>query len=288
MSEALSAMLAKYKCRSVGAYENALKEIIQEIALLGLWRARFFEKAAFYGGTALRLFYGLDRFSEDLDFSLLKSMPDFDISNYCVGIRSELTGFGLSAEVRRKEKRAGSQIQSAFIKAGTMKNLIIVKTPEQWVKKIPGNHVLKIKLEVDVDPPPGFTTESRYLLQPIPFSVTVFRLPDLFAGKMHALLCREWKTRVKGRDWYDLVWYIGRGVPLGISHLEKRMKQTGHLAKDERLSKNKLVDLFIKRIGEVDLGAAKKDVTPMLKDPAAVQVWSRDFFEQLAQRIQFG
>lgn len=286
MNDAISVMLSKYKCKSAEDYENALKEIIQEIALLGLWRAKFFEKAAFYGGTALRIFYGLDRFSEDLDFSLLKPISHFDISGYCSALSSELKSFGLNVEVRKKEKQVDSQIQSAFIKTGTIQNLIMVETPNQLIKRIPSNRVIKIKLEVDVDPPLGFQTESKYLLQPIPFSVMVFLLPDLFAGKMHAVLFREWKTRVKGRDWYDFVWYVGRGVPLNLSHLQKRMAQSGHLSKKEKLSKEKFLELLKVRIEGVDFDAAKKDVAPMLKDPSGIKVWSKDFFLQIAGRIQ--
>lgn len=274
MNDAISVMLQKYKCKSVEEYEHALKEIIQEVALLGLWRAKFFEKAAFYGGTALRIFHGLDRFSEDLDFSLLRRISGFDLSHYCTAIRSELDSFGFNVVVSKKEKSAG-----------TIQNLIMVETPAQLLKRIQGNRVIKVKLEVDVDPPGGFQTESKYLLQPIPFSVVTFQLPDLFAGKMHAVLCREWKTRVKGRDWYDFVWYVGRGVPLNLQHLQKRMAQTEHIARDEKLSKARLLELLGARIEEVDFEAAKRDVEPMLKDPSSIKVWSKDFFLQVAGRI---
>lgn len=286
MNTAVSQMFSKYNCRSMEDHENALKEIIQEIALLGLWRSKFFERAAFYGGTALRIFYGMERFSEDLDFSLLAPDKRFDIGKYCDFVRSELEGFGFTVEVRRKEKIAQTAVQSAFIKTGTVNNLIIIRTPEQIVKRVPVNRVIKIKMEVDVDPPAGFETEAKFLLQPIPFSVIVYKLPDLFAGKLHAVLCREWRSRVKGRDWYDLVWYIGREAKVSLSHLEQRMRQTGHLKDGPPLNKERLIEMLDERIDTIDITSAKKDVLPMLKDASSVDVWSKEFFKDIVQRIK--
>lgn len=287
MNEALSAMFERYSPASAEDYENAFKEIIQEIALLGLWRTKFFERAAFYGGTALRILYGLDRFSEDMDFSLLKRDRRFDLQPYCTGIADELEGFGLNVTVETKEKSSKTAIESAFIKAGTLQNLIMIDAPTQISKKVPSNRSIKIKLEVDVDPPLGFDTEAKYLLQPIPFSVNTYKPPDLFAGKMHAVLCRQWKTRVKGRDWYDFVWYVARATPLHLKHLETRMKQSGHFPKSQRLTQDRFVKLLRDKISKLDVTAAKKDVLPMLKDPASVKVWSKRFFEELIKRIQY-
>lgn len=286
MNDAVSSMLAKYKCQSVEDYENALKEIIQEIALLGLWRAKFFEKAAFYGGTALRIFHGLDRFSEDLDFSLLKPSQAFDLARYLDSAKNELASFGLNAEIKKREKKTQGAIQSAFIKTGTLSNMLMIELPDRMIKKIPSNRLIKIKLEVDTDPPGGFETEAKYLLVPIPFSVALYKLPDLFAGKMHAILCREWKSRVKGRDWYDFVWYVGKDVPVNLKHLGERMKQTGHLDKNAELTKEKLVSMLIQKIDRVDFTAAKKDVMPSIKDPSSVAIWSKDFFGEVAKRMR--
>ena len=207
MNEAIVRMLDRYQCRRVEDYVRALREILQEVALLGLWRSKFFEKAAFYGGTALRILYGMDRFSEDLDFSLLKPISDFDLSRYLGALEREIRSFGFEVSVTKREKTAESPVQSAFLKADTLKHLLVIETAEEVARQIPRGQVMKIKIEVDTDPPPGFDTENKFLLHPIPFSVRAFVLPDLFAGKMHAVLCRQWKSRVKGRDWYDLVWY---------------------------------------------------------------------------------
>ena len=162
---------------------GALREILQEIALLGLWRSKFFEKAAFYGGTALRILYGIDRYSEDLDFSLLKPMPDFDISRYISALKREVRSFGFEVSVAVREKNAESTVQSAFLKADTLTHLLVIETAEDIARQIPRGQVMKIRIEIDTDPPMGFDTENKFLLQPISFSVRTFVLPDLFAGK---------------------------------------------------------------------------------------------------------
>ncbi|MBW1701878.1 MAG: nucleotidyl transferase AbiEii/AbiGii toxin family protein [Deltaproteobacteria bacterium] len=286
MNDAVKGMLDRYNCSSVNDYENALKEIIQEIALLGLWRSKFFEKAAFYGGSALRILYGLDRFSEDLDFSLLKNDESFLLTDYCRAVEDELKSFGFSVVVEMKDKKFETNIDSAFIKAGTLKNMIIIDIPESVRKKIHSGKVMKIKLEVDTEPPGAFRTEARYLFQPVPFSVNTYTLPHLFAGKMHAVLCRSWGKRVKGRDWYDLVWYVGRDLSVGLKHLENRMKQTGHLEVNESLTEEILKQRLQERIGSTDFNNAKKDVENLLKDPSSLELWSEEFFKVICEKIK--
>jgi len=145
MNDAVNIMLDRYSCSSVNDYENALKEIIQEIALLGLWRSKFFEKAAFYGGSALRILYGLDRFSEDLDFSLLKKDEVFSLADYCRAVEDELNSFGFSVTVEKKEKKSKTNIDSAFIKAGTLKNMIVIDIPQSVRKKTDQGKVMKVR-----------------------------------------------------------------------------------------------------------------------------------------------
>jgi predicted nucleotidyltransferase component of viral defense system len=287
MNEAVMRMLARYERRRVEDDVKALREILQEIALLGLWRSRFFERAAFYGGTALRILYGLDRYSEDLDFSLLMPTVGFDLLRYCNALEKEISAFGFEVTVTGKSQSAQSTIQSAFLKADTLKHLLVINTTESLTASIPRGQMLKIKIEVDTDPPPEFQTETRFLLQPIPFSVRAFSLPDMFAGKMHAVLCRGWKGRVKGRDWYDLVWYVANHPQLHLKHLEQRMIQSGHLNKTERLIPEKLSTIAETVIGKLDVDRARKEVEPFVKDPEALTVWSRDFFRDVIHRIAF-
>jgi len=285
VNEAISRMLSRYDCRRVEDYVRALREILQEIALLGLWRSKFYEKAAFYGGTALRTLHGMDRYSEDLDFSLIKPMPDFDLARYADSLQKEIRSFGFDVTVTKREKTAVSPVQSTFLKMDTLKHLLVIEKAQEIVRQIPRGQVLKIKIEVDTDPPPGFDTESGFLLQPIPFSVRVFTLPDLFAGKMHAILCRRWKTRVKGRDWYDLVWFAANHPRLHLSHLEQRMIQSSHLKRNEHLTRETFTDLLSKAIENLNVDQARREVDPFVKNPEGLKVWSKEFFHDVSRRI---
>lgn len=287
MNEALASMLRGYDCSSAQDYRQALREILQEIALLGLWRSKFFESAAFYGGTALRILYGLDRFSEDLDFSLLSPDEGFDLTKYLTGLEKEVNAFGFDVNVEQRRKAVGGAVQSAFMKADTAKQLLVIQVAEEIVRQIPRGQLLKIRLEVDTDPPPGFDTHTRYLLQPIPFAARVYKLPDLFAGKMHSVLCRRWKMRVKGRDWYDLVWYVAHHPELHLSHLEQRMRQSGDWEGAEALAAESFQGILNEVIDKLDVDRAKKEVEPFLKDPRALDIWSRDFFRNIAGRIKY-
>jgi predicted nucleotidyltransferase component of viral defense system len=283
MNPALASMLERYSCESADDYDRALREIIQEIALLGLWRSKFYERAAFYGGSALRILHGLDRFSEDLDFSLLRPRPGFALGRYLAAAGDELLAFGFEVEVEEKIKRAGGQIRSAFIKGGTKRLMLDIRVPDSLVSRIPANQRVKVKLELDVDPPGGFETEARTLYQPVPFSVRAFSPPDLLAGKLHAVLCRRWKRRVKGRDWYDLAWFLARRTPVRLAHLEARLVQTGDWEPQGSLAPDDLLGLLSKSIDATDFRAARSDVEPFLKDPRSTDLWSPDFFQDLVR-----
>jgi predicted nucleotidyltransferase component of viral defense system len=279
MNKAIEELLKKYACTSVEEYSLALHEIIQEIALLGLWRTKFFEHAAFYGGTALRIMYNLNRFSEDLDFSLLKKDETFKLDCYFEGVKEELKAFGFSVEISKKSKTRQTAIDSAFIKANTLEHLLLIGYKGSYHK----NGVIKIKFEVDKDPPPLFQTEAKTLLQPIPFSVRTFCKPSLFAGKMHALLFRKWGKRVKGRDWYDFIWYIGQRTCLDITHFNERYKQSEQV--NEGLTLAQLHTELHKRIETLDIADAQSDVRPFINDPDSLELWSREFFHELVEKV---
>ncbi|RII29583.1 MAG: hypothetical protein CXR30_11905 [Geobacter sp.] len=285
MHDAVARMLSKYDNRSLDDQVRALREIIQEVTLLGLWRARFFEHAAFYGGTCLRILHGLDRFSEDLDFSLLATTPDFSLQRFSAALEEEVRAFGFNLRVEAVDKAMETAVQSAFLKANTRNELMVIETDERLTRNIPPGQVLKIKIEVDTDPPLGFATTTRFLLQPIPFAVRCYTLPSLFAGKLHALLFRRWNNRVKGRDWYDLVWYAAHNPHLNLYHLEQRMRQTGQWSGDARLTRIQFDELMHSAIDRLDLDQARQDVAPFVKDQHALAIWSREFFRDVASRI---
>lgn len=285
MNHAITQMLARYEPHTVEDHVRALREILQELALLGLWRGKFFEKAAFYGGTAMRILYGMERFSEDLDFSLLQPMPDFDISRYLHSLEREVASFGFEVTTIRKKKVGGGPVQSAFLKADTIKQLLSIGRTSEFASQVPRGQIIKIKIEVDTDPPPGFDTQNKFLLQPIPFSVRTFALPDLFAGKMHAVLCRRWKGRVKGRDWYDLIWFATFHPQMRLSHLEQRMRQSGHLKVGEGLTSANFFSRAVEAVEKLDVAQARKEVEPFVKNVESLDVWSKEFFLDVVHRI---
>lgn len=286
MNPVIDTMLSRYKCTTTQDYENALKEIMQEVALLGLWRAKFFEYAAFYGGTSLRILYQLDRFSEDLDFSLLEPQKNFGLSPYLKAVETELDSIGFNVSVEEKNKNMQTAIESAFVKAGTKEHLLKISVPDSKIGQIQSNKIMSIKLEVDTDPPSGFETEAKILLQPIPFAVKTYKEPDLFAGKIHAILHRGWKNRVKGRDYYDFIWFISRNIPVHLSHLEQRLRQSGGWESKKHMQPKDLYSLLEKKLSNLDINAAKKDIRPFLRDPAATEIWSVEFFLSLLEKLQ--
>ena len=197
MNNIIEQMLSKYEIKNTNDEINALKEIIQEIILSGLSRGRFFEEAAFYGGTALRIFYKLDRFSEDLDFALISPNNDFDLKKYFGYIEKELKSYGLNLKISNKEKNSDSNITSAFVKGDTLEHILRFFPNEENHQY---DHLLKdikIKFEIDINPPHGATYDMQYKLLPSPHQIKIYDKESLFAGKIHAILCRNWKTRIK-------------------------------------------------------------------------------------------
>jgi predicted nucleotidyltransferase component of viral defense system len=271
----LQQMLEKYDTTTAEGAINGLREVIQEVALAGLYRGGFFEKAAFYGGTCLRIFYGLPRFSEDLDFSLLAPDPDFSLELYFKAVRDEFLSLGLDVEISAKQKTVRTGIESAFLKSDTSLFSLAVHTDK----------TVKIKFEVDTRPPLGFAAEEKLLMQPYSFYVKCFSPADLFAGKMHALLFRNWKTRVKGRDWFDFEWYVRNGISMNLSHFVIRARQSGHLH-EETLSEMGFRELLELRIDALDVVAAVKDVSRFVRDVKVLEIWSRDYFRELALRMK--
>jgi hypothetical protein len=253
---------------------------------LGLWRTRFYEHAAFYGGTALRIFHGLPRFSEDLDFTLAYPQPGFKIMPYMNSLRDELAAFGFEVVAQDRPKKSASAIDSAFIKADTLRNLLIIKAPPELVKSIHRDQRVTIRLEIDTDPPPGAEFEVRTVLKPIPFQVKLVSLPDLFAGKLHALLCRQWKTRVKGRDFFDFIWFVGQNVQCHLRHLEARMVQTKDWDPEKRMTQEDLWKLLDDKFQRTDIKRAADDVRPFVRDPDSLLLWSTEFFCGLAKQVR--
>jgi len=276
--------LDSYKPGNQQEAKDALREIMQEIALAGLYRTGFFEKAAFYGGTALRIFYGLNRFSEDLDFSLLTVDPEFNLGKYQEAMVNEFESLGMKVSIREKKKAVKSNIDSAFLKSETLWKELVLESiiPQQGINQIAN---VKIKIEVDTEPPLGFETEEKLLLRPFSFYVKCLVLPDLFAGKMHALLFRKWGQNVKGRDWYDMEWYIRKGIPLNLHHFALRAKDSGDWDND-KITQEEFMDLLTKKIDSVNMQYVMNDIKRFIKDQSVLEIWGKKYFHELVAHMK--
>lgn len=267
------AMLSAYDLSTEQKKRNAVFEVNQQVILAGLYQGGFFDKAAFYGGTCLRIFHDLQRFSEDMDFSLLVPDDDFDFTRYIQPIIDEFALVGRHVEITKKDKKQFTHVETAFLKD----NALIYNVSFQTEKSI------KIKIEVDTQPPLHFRTEQKLLLLPHSFMARCVTLPDLFAGKMHALVYRAWKNRVKGRDWYDFEWYVRHNIPLGFTHLAERIRQINN----EVISKESFMGQLKERLSSTNINQVKSDVLPFVRNPKELELWSTDYFIQLADRITF-
>ena len=286
MNPIIEQMLTEHETTNLYEKKNAVKEVVQEAILCGLSRAGFFKYAAFYGGTALRIFYGLDRFSEDLDFSLRKREPDFHLEEYFPVLEKEIQSFGLQFHLETKEKTVDTDIQSAFLKGGTKEHILLLYPEEKLAKSINPNELIKIKFEIDTNPPEGAQFENRYRLLPIPYEITLYDPASLFAGKIHAVICRAWKNRVKGRDLYDYVFYRSRSIPVNLPHLTVRLRQSGYIDEKESLSIDDVKEILNDRFGKLDYEQAKEDVLPFIRNPATLDVWRAEFFREITAGLK--
>lgn len=269
-------MLSRYEIRTKDEKLNATHEVMQQITLAGLFRGGFFNHAAFYGGTCLRIFHKLPRFSEDMDFSLLKKDDTFNLEDYFDAVYSEFKSLGREINIDKKEKKTESHIESAFLKDNT----------DIYNLKFQTEKTVKIKIEVDKDPPLQFNSENKLLLHPFSFMTRCYTLPNLYAGKMHALVYRKWRGRVKGRDWFDFVWYVKNNVALDFKHLKERIAQSENIEKSV-ITHEYFITKLKSKILNTDISQVKADVQPFIKDTKEMELWNSDYFLQLADMMHF-
>lgn len=273
MNNIYQTMLSAYDTSTSQNKRNAIFEVNQQVILAGLYSGGFFDEAAFYGGTCLRIFHGLQRFSEDMDFSLLSPNDDFDFTKYFKPIEEEFALIGRQVEISKKEKKKFGKVESAFLKDNTEVYDVAFQTEKS----------IRIKIEVDICPPLKFQTENKLLLQPRSFFTRCFTLPCLYAGKMHALVYRAWKNRIKGRDWYDFEWYVRNNIALDFTHLQERVLQFN----GKEISKDAFLEKLEERLATSDMSQVKKDVLPFVRNPKELEIWSNDYFIQLVKLIRF-
>ena len=266
-------MVAEYQQQASTSTPNVEQEVMQKIALAGLSRGGFFKHAAFYGGTCLRLFHQLPRYSEDMDFTLREKNSDIHLEDFFPYIIEEFHLAGHEVVIQKKEKKMFGRVESAFLKENT----------EVFDIKFQTKKTVKVKIEMDTDPPLGFETEDLPLSRPYPFVVRCVALSDLYAGKMHALLYRNWKTRVKGRVWYDFQWYVANRVPLNFEHLQKRIREFN----DEDITKERFMEMLHEKLSTTDIESVKQDVRGFIFNQRDIEIWSNDYFLKLADMIVF-
>ena len=272
MNQLYEKMLSAYDQSTDAARRNAIYEVSQQIVLAGLADGGFFDKAAFYGGTCLRIFHGLNRFSEDMDFTLLKDDPSFSFEQYFQPVIDQFALVGRRVEIKKKDKQSFGKVESAFLK----------DTTEVYDLSFQTEKSIKVKIEVDTEPPRKFATEPKVLYLPKSFMTRCVALPDLYAGKMHALAFRAWKNRIKGRDWYDFEWYVRFGIVLDWNHLHERILQFN--GRDMTLDEFKAA--LRERLGNADISRVKEDVLPFLNNPDELDIWSNDYFLQLVDMMK--
>ncbi len=278
MDRALEAMLSRYHTRNNNERENAIKEIMQEIALAGLSRAKFFENAAFYGGSCLRIFHGLNRFSEDLDFALLNRNMDFNLNNYLPMLKKEFQSYGIDVNVEFKVKNLDRAVQSAFLKGNTLMLLMSFFPESSDAKGIICDQKIKIKIEIDTENPPGGQTEFRYRMLPAPYEIQIFDEPTLFSGKIHAVLCRDYRHRVKGRDYYDYLFYVGKGTAINLVYLSNKLKDSGKIGSEVELTSEMVKQMLRERFLSTDYELAKRDVMNFVPDQDSLSLWKSSLF----------
>lgn len=283
MNNIIKQMLSHYEIYNINDEINALKEIIQELVLSGLSRGGFFDEAAFYGETALRIFYKLDRFSEDLNFALVKPNKNFDLSKYFVYIEKEIKSYGLNLEISTKQKSNDANITSAFLKGDTIEHILKFFPNEENHEY---DHILKkikIKFEIDINPPLGATYELQYKLLPSPHQIKLYDKESLFAGKIHAILCRGWKTRTKGRDLYDYIFFLANNTKVNIELVRNKLIESNYIDSREDFDINKLKELLIKKFEEIDYIDSKNDVIPFIKNTESLNMWNSEFFIEITK-----
>ena len=273
MIELLQDRLQQYTAHTAPEEENALKEILQEVALYALWKANFFEVGLFQGGTSLRILHGLPRFSEDLYFMLRHPNLDFNWNPYLIELRETFALFGLEAEAISKSNM-NDTIRRAIIKDSSIANQIDLRFASHDPRK-----KIQIKLEIDVNPPAYSGATTSFLDFPLDHEVHHQDLPSNFALKIHALLCRPF---LKGRDWYDFAWYVGKRVSPNLPHLEAALQQHGPWADTNSLSVDDawLRTVIEEKIDSIDWSVAADDVRRFMRptDLKSLDLWSERFF----------
>lgn len=285
MKTILNKMFENFDCKTLTNKENAFKEIAQNIVLCALARTDFFSKASFYGGTCLRIFHGVNRFSEDLDFELLGN-ERVDLSLYFETIKKEFLIYGLATEITKKDKNNDTiDVETAIISFNAKESLLMFFSDDEEVQKIVSNQKIKIKYEISNKKLETPIFEYNDLLLPTFCQVRCHDLSTLFADKICAVLSRKWFRREKGRDFYDFAYYMSLGVKPNYAYIKEKLINNGYITNDFNVNRDSVYDLLVKRFNEVNYSSAKEDVIGFLNNPNDINQWSSEYFTQLAKHL---
>ena len=286
MTDRLDYLLKNYDISNPGSRYNAVREVIQEMTLYGLSQTDFFNRASFMGGTDLRIFHGLKRFSEDLDFILKEPDEGFSFAPYTESLEETLGTFGIDFKVEAVERKVHGNIREGVVKAGT-RELYLKFYSDDQAKDIYPTQLSKIKMEVDIDPAEGARFEKKFKTKPYGYVLTSCDMPTMFAGKILAILCRPWANRFKGRDLYDYIFYLNSDVPYNLAFLDSKMKRTvPDLKKD--LTHSDVIELLNRRFEEIDYASAIDDVINFIgtEEYNSVRIWCPEMFEQISASLR--
>ena len=237
---------------------NLIREYIQAYFLYVIYRKKYYQDIVFTGGTALRFVYRIKRFSEDIDFSLSARVTQIDFNLMMSDIAREFKQAGYAVEIKAKTRLT---VNSAFLKFSG----IMFETGLSPLK----DEKFLIKVEIDSHPPAGGIEAHTMVSTPFMFYLLHYDLKSLFAGKVHALLCREY---TKGRDWYDLMWYLSKFKDIEPNYimLNNAMAQT---SKNPTLINQGNWKMEIKRVlRTLDWVKVRNDVKRFLEDPAELEL----------------
>ncbi len=285
MVTTIEQIVKSYNPSNLDETKAIIRELVQSIVLIGLSRSGFFSKASFYGGTALRIFYNLNRYSEDLDFTLNNAEPDFSIEPYADKIKEVASSYGLELEIMIKNKKSKSPIESAFAKLNTYQTFISLKLDNKIISTLHKDEIIKVKFEIDCNPSLGFKNEPKWLDIPEFAQIVVLDEPSLFSGKLHAILCRNYKNTVKGRDYYDFLFYVQKRIKPNLIYLRNKLIETGKINALDHFDLNVLKIMLIEQFEKVDFNQVKQDAMRFVFKNEDLSYYTKDLFIQMVEKI---
>ena len=278
MNNVIEQLIQNYNPRNSEEVKNAIKEITQSIVLIGLSRSNFFSKASFYGGTALRIFYGLNRYSEDLDFTLNAVDESFSLAPYVQSIINVAKSYGIDLNVEVKSKKIETPIESAFAKLNTFQTFISFNIDERLTSRLHKDELIKVKFEVDCNPALGFDVESKWITEPELASINVLDIESLFSGKLHAILCRKYENTVKGRDFYDFIFYINKKIKPNLNYLKNKLIESNILDKDAVFTIDILKEMLVQRFNQIDFKQVRDDAQKFVMKNEDLSLYCKELF----------